>query len=111
MIITLPIPPLSTNHGYHTSGGRWYKDKKLTGWEEECLWVLKKEQKKVQEQYSVGIWFYFGNKRRNDIDGRIKPVLDLLQKAGFYLDDSLVTSLVVKKSYDKENPRVELIVS
>lgn len=108
MLITLPLPPVSTNHGYHTSGGRWYKDKRLADWEEECLWLLKKEEKKIQERYSVGIWFYFGNKRKNDIDGRIKPVLDLLQKADFYPDDSLVVDLEVHKRYDKENPRIEI---
>lgn len=108
MFITLPIPPVSTNHGYHTSGGRWYKDKKLTDWEEECLWILKNHTKFIKEEYSVVINFYFGNKRKNDIDGRIKPVLDLLQKAGFYPDDSLITELRVSKRYDKENPRLEV---
>jgi len=107
-MITLPLPPLSTNHGYHVAGGRFYKDKRLKDWEEECLGILKPFVKKVQVNYAVSIVFYFGNKRKNDIDGKIKPILDLLQKAGFYPDDSLVTELHVVKEYDTVNPCVKV---
>lgn len=108
MKITLPIPPLSTNHGYHTSYGRWYKDRKLVDWERECLLILDGYTNDIHQEYAVDMWFFYGNKRKNDIDGRIKPVLDILQKAGFYKDDSLVTDLTVRKRYDKENPRLEI---
>jgi Holliday junction resolvase RusA-like endonuclease len=108
----LPLPPLSTNHSYHTSNGRWYKDEQMTVWEDECLYKLKRVKKPFspQSSYTVEIDFYFGNKRKNDIDGRIKGVLDMLGKAGFYPDDSLITRMIVSKQFDRENPRLEVLV-
>jgi len=112
MKFTLPIPPLSTNHGYHTNQGRWYKDQKLVDWEAECLYLLKKYKSDIydDEAFIVKITFFFGNKRRNDIDGRIKPVLDILTKAKIYKDDSFVNDLIIKKRFNKENPRTEIEV-
>lgn len=111
-VFTLTMSPAGTNHSYHTSGGRWYKDGKVVTWEKENLIELKKityRPDKVAD-FCVNIGFYFDNKRKNDIDGRIKAVLDILGKAGFYPDDSLITDLVVSKRYDKENPRIEVSV-
>lgn len=110
MKITLPIPPMSTNHAYHTQQGRWYKDEKMIEWEKESLWKLKGNTFHVTTWCAVSIQFSFGNKRKNDIDGRIKPILDLLEKAGVYKNDSMVTELHVYKDYDKENPRVVIQV-
>lgn len=104
--------PSSTNHTYHTSGGKWYKSASMVEWERDCLWLLKGKVKKVKlspvNTLCVNICFFFGNKRKNDIDGRIKPVLDLLQKLGAYEDDSLITDLIVAKRFDKEKPRIEV---
>lgn len=106
----LPLPPKSTNSGYKTGRGNFYKDESIKEWESDCLWTLRGVFKKPieKEMITVNIGFYFGNKRRNDIDGKIKYVLDLLQRAGAYTDDSLVTDLIVAKRFDKENPRLEV---
>lgn len=109
MKYTLPLPPTGTNHAYHTNQGRWYKDSKVTGWEADCLYRLKGKVKKItKENITVNICFYDGDKRRRDIDGRIKSVLDLFTKAGAYEDDLMVMSLIVTKRYDKESPRMEV---
>lgn len=110
--IILELPPTGTNHAYHTNNGRWYKDSKISVWEDAQLYKLK-HTKPVQirpEGLCVNIGFYDADKRRRDIDGRIKFVLDLLQKAGFYKDDSLITDLFVSKRYSKEDPHLEVSV-
>lgn len=56
---------------------------------------------------ALNIIFYFGNNRKNDIDNRLKALLDCLTGV-IYEDDSLVTEMHIFKEYDKENPRVEL---
>ena len=45
---------------------------------------------------------------KDDIDGRIKPVLDLLQKANIVEDDSVFNDLIIRKRFDKEHPRIEI---
>lgn len=111
-VFNLTMSPAGTNHSYHTSGGRWYKDGRVVAWEAENLLNLKKVKYRPAktEDYCVNIGFYFDNKRKNDIDGRIKAVLDILGKAGFYADDSLIIDLIVSKRYDKEKPRIEVSV-
>lgn len=42
------------------------------------------------------------SRRRMDIDNRIKPVLDALQKAGVLADDSLVHRLVVTWDHNQK---------
>lgn len=101
--------PTGINHTYHTNHGKWYKDKKVKDWEEECLWILKKDRSKViVDFFIVSMWFYFNNKRKNDIDGRIKACLDLLERAKFIENDSQVTDLIIRKRFDKENSRIEI---
>jgi crossover junction endodeoxyribonuclease RusA len=107
MKIIISMCPTGTNHAYHTNGGRWYKDKKVKNWEEECLLELKGKTVLVNKAWPE-IWFYFGNKRKNDIDGRLKAVLDLMQKAGLVKDDSEIMDATLHKRFDKENPRIEI---
>lgn len=110
MIYNLPLPPTGINHAYHTNNGRWFKDHKLHDWEEESLYKLRGKIKPTEGQVQIDLTFYDKDKRRRDIDGRIKPVLDLFQKAGLYLDDNLIIDLIVHKRYDKDNPRIEVFV-
>lgn len=110
MIYTLPLPPSGTNNAYHTSNGKWYKDRDIVLWERECLYMLRKKVDLLTGGITVNIGFYFPDNRRRDIDGKIKFVLDLCQKAGFYVDDSEVVNLIVSKRIDKNNPRLEMEV-
>ncbi len=112
-ILILTIPPTTTNHTYFRSANkRMFKNPDITAWEEENLWKLKKRIRKVKPSYlgllTVDLTFFYDNRRANDIDGRNKAVLDLLEKAGAYENDSLITDLMVHKRYDKENPRLEV---
>jgi len=53
--------------------------------------------------------FYFGDKRIRDIDNFNKLVLDALTKI-VYEDDKQIQELLLRKHYDKENPRVEILI-
>ena len=44
---------------------------------------------------------YFDNKRKNDCDNFVKPILDNLEKSGVFLDDRWVTKLIIEKKYQK----------
>lgn len=45
-----------------------------------------------------------------DVDATVKGVLDALEKAGTIQDDAQVMAATLLKSYDKNNPRVEVVV-
>jgi len=84
---------------YRSSGTRWYKDSKAVAWETEALIAIKLQKRgqlKVKGD-TVHITWYRADKRRFDCDGPIKPMLDVLVKAGVMEDDSLVTFLQVQK--------------
>ena len=107
-MLRLPLPPSGINHAYATNKGRWYKVKKLHDWEEDCLWLLKGKITPQIGLVALKITFVDGDKRRHDVDSRIKFVLDLLEEAGLYPDDNMVNELHVFKEYDKNDPRVEV---
>ena len=46
---------------------------------------------------SVHVWLHPPNRRKFDIDNRIKPLLDALQFASVYHDDEAVDHLVVRR--------------
>lgn len=43
-----------------------------------------------------------------DVDAPVRAVLDSLEAAGVLEDDSLVIELTASKSYDKDNPRIQV---
>ena len=107
-MITLPKCP-STNHIYkYTSQGgfaRSYISKEGNLWFSNAGLLLKSQYKK----YHTGpVSFYIKLYCiRNDIDGIIKPVLDLFQKVGIIKNDRQVMFLqvekiVVHKAYDEK---------
>ena len=46
---------------------------------------------------AVFITFYTNNKRRWDIDNRVKALLDCLEKAGIIQDDSQIDALIINR--------------
>lgn len=50
--------------------------------------------------------YSYADKRKHDIDGKIKPVLDLFQRAGLYKDDNEITKLTVIKQVVVSSPQL-----
>ena len=44
---------------------------------------------------------FFDNKRKNDLDNFIKPVLDNMEKCQVFTDDRYITKLTIEKKYQK----------
>ncbi len=57
----------------------------------------------------LDIKVFFGDRRKRDIQGHLKALIDALQGL-VYVDDSQVVALQAIKSYDKNMPRTEIIV-
>ncbi len=108
MEFSIDIQPLSyymylTQNRYRkyiTAKGRIYKE------EIEKVLIKSMEDKQIiNEECKIYIEFYFNNKRKNDIDNFVKPILDFMSDI-VYTDDRLVVDLHVKKFFDKNNPRI-----
>lgn len=68
------------------------------------------KQEKILEPVSITIDLYFGTKRQCDIDNFHKLSLDSLTGT-VWEDDSQIQKMIVEKHYDKENPRIEIVIA
>lgn len=81
-----------------------------------------KQSYQIQAKYALGaqtklvgnlamqVKLYFGDKRARDVDNYNKILLDSLTGI-IYDDDKQIQKLCVEKYYDKQNPRIEIIIS
>jgi len=109
--ITLPLPP-PTNRiyrsGYSKIKGRsfLYKSDEAKAWMDEVGYLIKaKCHKPTKEPVGVIVYWFF--KIEADIDGRLKPLLDVLQ--GLVIEnDSQIIELHVYKKIGELRPEVNI---
>lgn len=115
MQIVLKGNPLSTQTVYKstTANGynRTYMTKRGVDMKESYIWEAKSQYKgkPLTEDLKVKVDFYFGDRRKRDIDNYNKLVLDSMNGI-VWEDDVQIQELVLRKFYDKENPRVEIVI-
>lgn len=102
--LTLPWPP-SQNRLWRNSGKRVYRDPKYMTWLKEAGWVIKiARAEKIIGPFSASIILNPPDKRRIDIDNRVKGLLDLAQQSGLIEDDCLCRLLVVAYGQEQATP-------
>lgn len=86
-------------------------DKKCKDLKEEWMWEAKSQWMDIplMRPIKLSITYYFGTKRKCDLDNFNKLTLDALTGV-VYEDDSQIDELNIKRGYDKKNPRVEVFV-
>ena len=95
MKIAIPVKPLSVNQVWQ---GRRFKTPAYKAFEEEVLYFLRgKKFKKTKGPLEVYYVFSLKNHKRTDYDNLIKPLQDILVKAGLIADDRLIYRAVVEK--------------
>jgi Holliday junction resolvase RusA-like endonuclease len=116
MTLTLVGEPRSTNHVWKHSCVRGFLHSYMTP---EGKALKESYQWQARSQYLgpilkgalfVTVTLYHGTRRRQDIDNYSKVLLDALTGT-VWEDDSQVEELMVRRSYDKQNPRIELSVT
>lgn len=72
-----------------------------------ATWMAAQPTQVLVGDVRLKITFYF-ERRGSDLDNRLKPLLDVLQKV-LYTDDKQVSELHAVKRYDKEKPRCVVV--
>jgi len=112
MQINLKGNPQSTNHIYKRHGNIIYlskagKDLKLS-YKEQIAEQYKR--KPLTGDVDLRLELFFGDKRIRDIDNYNKLVLDACTGL-LWDDDKQIMSLLIIKNYDKQNPRIEMVLN
>jgi Holliday junction resolvase RusA-like endonuclease len=78
---------------------------------EEYQWEIKRQWKKepIKDEVAINIIMYFDDARKHDWDNYHKLSMDACNGI-VWDDDSQVVEAHVFKEYDKENPRIELLI-
>lgn len=109
---TLALPPsINAMYRKNPNGYGLYKTREAKDWITDSLWRMKEQKvprRKIKGHGDVTINFYFKHER--DIDGGIKPLLDLLQEYGLFENDRNIYSIFVTKDFDKEAPHCDVDV-
>lgn len=94
-MLTLPFPP-TTNNLYRNAPGKGrVKTEDYKNWLAEAAWLVRQQRPTaVPGSYSLAIIADRPDRRARDVDNLIKPVGDLLKKAGVITDDSLALSVL-----------------
>ena len=106
------LPP-TVNHIYRGAKGWRYLTQETRDFQDRITALLR-EQWQDKDTFTgpvfLSIYFYPSNKRRWDIDNRVKALQDCLEKAGIIHDDSQIDALFVKREHAKKNATTRLIL-
>ena len=99
--IELPFPP-SVNRYWRSVKGRVLISKEGREYREKVVWRVRQNMQQHKRSYgddrlSVLIVAYPPDARRRDLDNLPKAVLDALQHAGLYKDDSQIDDLHITR--------------
>lgn len=106
-LITIPFPP-SVNTYYRRSQYSTYMSKKGREFSKDVATLLKDkmlDQELISSRLSVTLELSAPNRRKYDIDNRIKAALDALQKGGLFVDDEQIDRLVTSRLEIDENKK------
>lgn len=95
--ITLPYPP-SVNHYWGQLGSKKFLGKKGKEFREAViLAVYNAKQGGLAGRLHMEVYLYPPDKRKRDIDNVLKPLLDAMEHAGCYENDSQIDKLCVTR--------------
>ena len=98
------LPP-TVNHMYINAHGRRFRTEECRKYQEEVSAALKTLWKgqPYKGRVALKIQLFTANRRRWDIDNRLKALQDCLQLAGVVKDDSQINYLSIERLYAKKD--------
>jgi crossover junction endodeoxyribonuclease RusA len=110
MIVTLPYPP-SINHYWRHFRGRTVISREGQAFRKNvCALLAGGGPRKPPADGRIALCMdaFPPDRRRRDLDNLQKPVLDALEHAGVYEDDSQIDLLVTRRGEPVPNGRLEI---
>lgn len=109
--ITLLTKPIIVNRKHVIARNRLILSKEYRDTKEAMQWEIKSQYQgdPVTEAVALNIMFYYGDKRKRDIDAYLKILLDAMSGI-VYEDDALITEMHCFKEVDVEKPRTVIQV-
>ena len=106
------LPP-SVNAMYRTGrGSKRYKKPEVSEWQDEVASLMRKawdNPRPYTGEVEVHILFTVGNKRRWDVDNRLKALLDCLAHGGVLKNDSQISGiLALREQGETSRTKLEL---
>ena len=105
------LPP-TVNHIYRTARGSFrYKTAETRAWQEQTTSLMSKKRKEDTFLGGVALFIVIktDNRRRWDLDNRIKALQDCLAPAKIIKDDSQILALYIKREIaDKTSTKIIL---
>lgn len=97
-IVTLPWPPTANSY-WRRNGNCYFITKKGILYRDLAITTCKSMPNLFvnKERLTVSVLAYPPDKRRRDLDNLFKVLLDSLQKAGVYEDDSQIDYLCIER--------------
>jgi crossover junction endodeoxyribonuclease RusA len=112
MILLLPMPNSANTH-WRKGRGVTYLSKQGADFRRRVFGIVQTvfpQHKPIKSRLQVEIEIYPKDKRKIDIDNRIKPLLDALQHAGLFLDDEQVDKLIVERKEIVKDGQCKVII-
>ena len=111
MILTLPVPP-SSNRWHRNVHGRVVKSEAARDYQELTrILALQQRIPLIEKPTEVVVTIrWFREALRGDLDKRYSIMLDALEGIAFE-NDSQIAEIHAYRVLDRENPRIEVIVS
>jgi Holliday junction resolvase RusA-like endonuclease len=105
-IFTIRGCPLLSQYQYLTPNRRHYSKRGkefITNFTAQVYRQIEENQYQTMQSCNIecAVIMYFNNKRLNDLDNNVKPVLDNLQRCGVFRNDGHITKLMIEKKYVK----------
>ena len=103
--ITLKSLPPTINHMYMTAHGRRFRTAECREYQEQVVEQLKalwNSEPPFTGRVAIHIIFTAKDKRRWDIDNRMKAIQDCLSMAGIIKDDSQIDEIYIERRYTEK---------
>ena len=95
--LTLPYPP-TVNHYWGQLGSKKFLGKKGKEFREEVIIaVYNARQGGLNARLHVEVYLYPPDNRKRDLDNVLKPLLDAMEHAGCYENDSQIDKLCITR--------------
>lgn len=109
--LTLPLPP-TVNHAYGQRGKVRYLRKGYKIFKHEVAVIVANENARghFPRPKRVGVAVVLHMTGRGDIDNRVKPLLDALEEAHVFENDSQVGELKVTRGYPVKGGRCHVTI-